>query len=97
MITVDLDHPEYIHIPYKGEAPNDQHVALVPARTPDAFPDKTAPDWRAAEFVTTPTKEIRALIGAAPHTYQPGTYAIKVRYTLGQERPARWAGWIKLR
>jgi hypothetical protein len=98
------DHPEFLHIPYRGAPPTDPEVALVPA-SPGRIPEQAVPDWRPAEFVAgdaaapeagAAAGTIRVLLGAEPHVYPNGRYAIAVRYRLGVERPRRWAGWIAL-
>jgi hypothetical protein len=55
---------------------------------------KASREWLPAEFVE---GEIRFLLGEPPFVLARGTYAIAVRYTLGEEIPERWAGWIRLR
>jgi hypothetical protein len=95
VIHLDIDTVEYLHVPYRGDPPATPEIALVPAE-PEHLPDRATPDWREAEYAPG-TRTIRALIGADPHVYPAGTYAIKVRYELGQERPERWAGWIRLK
>lgn len=93
MITLDVDTREYLHVPYRGDAPTNPEMAFVPA-APGRLPDDAPKDWRPADFTD---GAIRVLLGAEPHAYPRGTYAIAVRFTLGEETPERWAGWLRLR
>lgn len=91
MITLRANTRDHVFIPYDGTAPSSPEVALIPADFGE-YPADPA-DWRPADYTD---GRITFLLGADPHTYPVGTYAVLVRYTLGLARPEEWAGWIRL-
>jgi len=92
VITLRVNTRDHVFIPYEGETPVNPEVALIPADFGD-YPVEDTPDWRPADYAD---GDIRFLLGADPHVYPRGSYAVVVRYTLGTAQPEEWAGWIRL-